>query len=75
MKKIVEIEGMHCAHCQATAEKALNEIDGVNAKVDLKKKRAMITLENDIPDQLIKDILKEVNFEVVSIKEKKGLFS
>ena len=28
MKKIIEIHGMSCEHCQASVEKALNAIDG-----------------------------------------------
>lgn len=32
MKKIMEIKGMTCEHCQARVEKALNSIDGVEAK-------------------------------------------
>lgn len=75
MKKIIEINGMSCAHCQATAEKALNNLEGVCAKVDLKKKRATVTLEKEVPDEVFRKTLEEVNFSVVSIKEKKGLFS
>lgn len=75
MKKIIVIEGMNCEHCVAKATKALNSIDGVEAKVDLKKKSAIVNLKKDVDDQTFKDALKEVDFEVVSITEKKGLFS
>ena len=75
MKKIIGIDGMKCEHCVAKATKALNAIDGVEAKVDLKKKIAKVDLSKDVNDQVFKDALKEVDFEVTSIKEKKGLFS
>lgn len=75
MKKIIEIKGMSCEHCQAKTEKALNAIDGVEAKVDLKKKRAVVNLSKDIDDQVFKDAIQAIDFEVVSIKEKKGLFA
>lgn len=75
MKKIIEIEGMNCAHCVAKVTKALNAIEGVDAKVDLKKKSAVVTLKSDIEDQVFKDAIEEVDFKVISIKEKKGLFS
>lgn len=75
MKKIIGIEGMNCEHCVAKATKALNAINGVEAKVNLKKKNAVVNLEKDVDDQVFIDALKEVEFEVVSIKEKKGLFS
>ena len=35
MKKEMLIEGMSCMHCSGRVEKALNGLDGVNAKVDL----------------------------------------
>lgn len=75
MKKIIEISGMQCAHCQATVEKALNAIDGVEAKVNLKKKRAVVDLSKEVDEQVLKDAVTAVDFEVVSIQNKKGLFS
>ena len=36
-KKIVHIEGMTCEHCVQSVKKALNEIKGVSARVDLQK--------------------------------------
>lgn len=75
MKKIIEIKGMSCGHCQARVEKALNAINGVEAKVDLKKNRAVVTLSKDIAEQILNDTVTEAGYEVVSIYEKKGLFS
>ena len=75
MKKIIEINGMTCGHCQARVEKVLNAIDGVDAKVELKKNRAIVNLTKDVNDQKLKDTVVEAGYEVVSIKEKKGLFS
>lgn len=74
MKKIVTISGMSCEHCKMTAEKALNEISGVEAKVDLKKNRATVNLSKDIDDEIIKEALKAVGYEATEIMEKKGLF-
>lgn len=74
MKKIIKIEGMSCGHCQAKAEGALNAINGVEAKVDLKKKTATVNFTSDIEDSVFKNAIADVGFEVVSIEEKKGLF-
>ncbi len=74
MKKIIAIEGMSCEHCVAKATKALNSIDGVEAKVDLKKKNAVVNLAKDVEDQTFINALEEADFKVVSITEKKGLF-
>lgn len=75
MKKIIGINGMSCAHCQARVEKALNAIDGVEAKVDLKKKNATVTLKTPVDDEVLKNAVIEAGYEPISIEEKKGLFS
>ncbi len=75
MKKVIDIKGMTCEHCQARVEKALNGIDGVDAKVELKKNRAIVNLKKDVSDQLLTSTVTEAGYEVVGIAEKKGLFS
>lgn len=74
MKKLITIEGMHCEHCQARAEKALNAMEGVEAKVNLKNKQATVTLSRDIPDEEFAKVIEDAGYQMVSIKEKKGLF-
>lgn len=75
MKKVIKISGMSCGHCQARVEKALNSIDGAEAKVDLKKGIAIVTLTKDVDDQALRNTVTEAGYEVVSIEEKRGLFS
>lgn len=75
MKKVITINGMSCAHCQARVEKALNAIDGVQAKVDLGKNIATVTLSAPVEDEALKNAVTEAGYEVVSVEEKKGLFS
>lgn len=74
MKKIIEIKGMSCSHCEARANKALNSIEGVEAKVNLKKNNAVLTLDREVDEKVIADALEEVALELVSISDKKGLF-
>lgn len=74
MKKIIKIDGMSCDHCKMAVENALNAIDGVQAKVDLKKKQATVTLSGEVSDQALTDAIQEEDFTVVSISEKTGLF-
>lgn len=62
------------AYCVAKATKAVNAIDGVEAKVDLKKKNAVVSLVQDVDNQVFKNALKEVDLEVAPVTEKKGLF-
>jgi len=74
MKKIIAIEGMTCSHCQARVEKALNAVDGVKAKVDLKKNTATVEADSQVSDDLLKKTVEEAGYTVTSIEEKKGLF-
>ena len=74
MKKNINIEGMSCGHCQASVEKALNALAGVEAKVDLKKKLATVKFDNNTSDEVLSHAVTEAGFTVVSIEEKKGLF-
>ena len=41
MEKKMLIEGMMCTHCSGRVEKALNALNGVEAKVDLDGKCAL----------------------------------
>ena len=67
MTKVMSINGMMCAHFQAHVEKALNAIDGVEAKVNLEAKNATVTLSKDVPDDVLKNAVTEAGYEVVSI--------
>ena len=68
MTKTMTINGMMCANCQAHVEKALNAIDGVTAVVDLEAKTATVTLTRDVADDVLKNAVTEVGYEVVSIQ-------
>lgn len=65
---------MTCGHCQSKVEKALNALDGVIAKVDLKKKQANIKTTIDIKDEMLRNTVEQTGYEVVSIEDKKSLF-
>ena len=73
MKKIIEINGMHCPKCAGRVENALNSIEGVSAKVNLAKKQAVVTLKTDVSDGVFKNAVNSLGFEVISIAEKKVL--
>jgi len=68
MNKTIYIEGMSCEHCVKRVEKALNNLKGVSAKVSLADKKAEVTLKNDVPDELLKQTIEDIGYEVVSIK-------
>ncbi len=71
MKKVLTVEGMSCGHCAARVEKALSETAGVaSAKVNLKKKTAVVTLSADVSDAALADAVEKAGYKAVDIKEK-----
>ncbi len=74
MKKVIEINGMHCPKCAAKVENALNGIEGVSAKVNLAKNNAVITLKGEVSDEALKAAVSALGFEVVGVSVKKGIF-
>lgn len=68
VNKVINIEGMSCGHCKAGVEKALNDISGVKAVVNLDKKIADVKLTKDISDDILKTAVENLGFEVVSIE-------
>ena len=67
MKKVLIVEGMMCAHCQAHVQKALAGVEGVTeAVVDLESKKATVTLAQDVADQVLLDAVTEVGYTPVS---------
>jgi copper ion binding protein len=66
-EKTLQIKGMSCGHCAARVEKALNAIDGVEAKVDLEANTAKLELSKEVSDETIKTAVDNVGYEVVGI--------
>ena len=66
MQKTLCIEGMSCAHCSARVEKALNDLEGVKAHVDLKKKTAVV--ETDVADDVLVKAVEDAGYSVKKIK-------
>ena len=67
-ERTVIIEGMTCEHCKARAESRLNSLDGVSAKVNLKRKTAVVSMEKEVEDEEIKKAIENVGYEVIEIR-------
>lgn len=74
MKKIITIKGMSCSHCKSRVEKALEQLDGVSAKVNLSKGQAVVSLNKEVADAVLSSAITEAGYTVLSVTEKKGLF-
>lgn len=68
MEKKINISGMTCGHCSARVEKALNEIEGAEAKVDLESASAVLKSNHLISDDVIKHVVEEAGYTVESIE-------
>lgn len=72
IKKIVTIEGMMCEHCKNKVETSLSSINNVSkVKVNLKDKTATIYSTASINNEDIKKIIKELDYQIISIGEDK----
>ncbi len=63
-KLTLKIEGMKCMHCRENAEKALNSIDGVKAKVSLEKKTATVTVSKPVGRETLVKVIEEAGYTV-----------
>ena len=69
-RKIISIEGMTCEHCSDKIETTLeNLVDVSKAKVDLKKKQAIVTYENTLDEILLQNTIEKLGYTVTGIKE------
>lgn len=66
MTKEIKIEGMMCAHCEATVKKALEAIDGVeSAQPSHEENKAVVTLSKDVPDAVLDKAVIDAGYTVV----------
>ena len=67
--KIMYVDGMTCIHCKARVEKVLNELSGVNAVVNLEEKSVNISLNSDVADKVLSDVVTKAGYEVKGVKD------
>lgn len=69
MTKTIHIEGMMCAHCEATVKKALEALDGVqSAAVSHEAGTAVVTLTADVADDVLKEAVEAKDYTVTGIE-------
>lgn len=69
MEKLMRIEGMMCPHCEARVKKCLEEISGVKeADVSHETGSALVKLNEDIADEILKNIVEAQGYSVTEIK-------
>ena len=60
------VNGMSCDGCRKKVEKRLNEIPGVQAEVALNPGRAILTMDRQIPDEVLQRELSEAGDYTIS---------
>ena len=69
MEKTLKIEGMMCGHCEVHVKKALEALDGVtNAEVSHKAGTAVVTMEKEITNDVLKQAVEDQGYKVTDIQ-------
>lgn len=67
-KKTFIVEGMTCENCEARVTRAINDLDGLAAKVNLKKKEVVVSMEKEVSDDVIKVAIEKAGYEVAGVR-------
>ncbi|MCR5670190.1 MAG: heavy-metal-associated domain-containing protein [Butyrivibrio sp.] len=66
--KVFKIDGMHCENCTNRVKRTINRIDGVSAKLSLKKKQAVVQYEKEVDDDILIKEIEGLGYTVVSVQ-------
>ncbi|MCI8949697.1 MAG: heavy metal translocating P-type ATPase [Lachnospiraceae bacterium] len=69
MTKTMKIEGMMCGHCEARVKKCLEALSEVSeANVSHEAGTAVVTLNSEVSDDVLKKTVEEQDYKVLSIQ-------
>lgn len=70
MKKLIQIEGMMCAHCVKHVQDALSAVPGVTeVQVNLEAKNAAVTTAADVTDAALTAAVQDAGYEVTGVED------
>ena len=67
-KKLV-LQGLHCEGCKIALEKAINDLEGASAEVNLKEQTLTVSMEKEITDEILTHVVMRAGFAVVRIEQ------
>lgn len=67
MTVVLNVEGMMCTHCQAHVSKALNDLEGVSAAVDLENGTATVTCPDGTDVETLKKAVVDAGYTVTGV--------
>ena len=65
---VFKIDGMHCESCTNRVKRAINSIDGVSAKLDLRKKQAVVKYEKEVADDTLVKEIENLGYKVIAVQ-------
>jgi len=69
MEKTMNIKGMMCGHCSGAVKKALEAMpEVVEAIVSFENGKAIVKMTEELPEEILKDVVEKEGFEVLSIQ-------
>jgi copper chaperone CopZ len=66
--KVFKIDGMHCESCTSRVKRAINNIDGVSAKLNLRKKQAVVKYEKEVADETLVKEIEALGYKVIAVQ-------
>lgn len=63
----IRVSGMHCQNCVNSVTRALNDIEGVSARVSLKANRAEVSYDREVDETELKQAVEKAGFKAISI--------
>ena len=67
-QRVMHIQGMMCAHCQATVTHALESIEGVHAQVSWENGTAIVTASACVTDEQLRQAVEAQDYTVTDIE-------
>lgn len=67
-QRTLVIEGMMCENCEARVERYLNDIEGAAAKVSHKKGTAVVSMDRELADDVLRAAVKKAGYTVTQIR-------
>ena len=66
-RRELALGGLHCMKCVARVKAALEALPGVAAEVTLDPQRAIVRMDREVSDEVLRKAIEDQGFQVVSI--------
>ncbi len=69
VRRVIEIKGMMCPHCEARVQKLLDSVSGISkAEVSFKKGTAVIEVGDGYNEESVVKLIENESYKVISVK-------